>query len=148
MAASLASGAADVASRAQIDELLLAFYRRAMTDALLGPVFVDVAHLDLVAHLPRIGDFWERTLLGSGDYAGQPMAVHRRLHEAVALTPEMFDRWLELWESEIDDAHQGPVAQQAKDTARRVAVATLRQLADGPSLLQIIKPAQPAQERE
>ena len=110
-----------------------------MVDELLGPVF-DGAHLDLRTHLPRIGDFWERTLLGTGDYGGRPMAVHRRLHESFPLTPEMFDRWLELWSSAVDLSFTGPIAEQAKSTARRVADAMQRQLASGPTLLQIARP--------
>ena len=98
---------------------------------------VHAAHLDLVAHLPRIGDFWERTLLDSGSYTGQPMEVHRRLHASQPLTPLMFDRWLELWSSAVDRSWSGPVAQQAKAAAIRIAAALQRKLTSGPDLLHI-----------
>ena len=127
----------DLCSRTAIDDLLVAFYARAMTDPLLGPVFA-AAGLDLVTHLPRIGDFWQRTLLGTGRYGGQPMVVHRQLHDQVPLTPAMFDRWLALWSEAVDEAATGPVADRAKDTARRVADAMARQLFGGPRTLQIV----------
>lgn len=117
----------DISARLQIDDLLVRFYSRALVDPLLGPVF-SLAQLDLVTHLPRIGDFWERSLLGSGSYGGQPMLVHRQLHAAVPLSVEMFDQWVALWQHAVDELATGPVAEAAKDTARRVATAMARQL--------------------
>jgi hemoglobin len=118
---------ADVASRRDIDELLTAFYSDALVDPLLGPVFAT-AGLDLATHLPRIGDFWQRSLLGSGSYEGQPMAVHRHLHQRLPLTAPLFERWLALWSAAVDAGFSGPVAARAKDQARRVAEAMQVQL--------------------
>lgn len=126
-------------SRNAIDDLLVGFYGTAVADELLGPVFA-AAHLDLATHLPRIGDFWERTLLGTGSYDGQPMLVHRELHQLVPLTPALFDRWLELWVAAVDAHASGPVAEQAKATAHRVAAAFQRQLT-GPNVLNIVSRA-------
>jgi hemoglobin len=132
----------DLHCRADIDALLVAFYSVAMTDDLLGPVFA-AAHLDLHTHLPRIGDFWERTLLGSGSYDGQPMVVHRDLHQLVPLTPSLFDRWLELWTEAVDACAGGPIAERAKATAGRVAQAVQGQLskADLRTSLTLQRPA-------
>ena len=129
----------DLSSRADVETLLVSFYSTAMTDDLLGPVFA-LTELDLATHLPRIADFWERTLLGTGSYNGQPMVVHPVLHGTVPLTPALFDRWLELWAAAVDRSYGGPVAESAKITARRVAQAMQRQLRDGPELLQIVRP--------
>ena len=120
----------DLASRADLERLLVRFYGRAMLDVQLGPVFVDVAHLDLSVHLPRIADFWERWLLGTGRYDGRPMVVHRELHAKVALTPSMFERWLALWTECVDATAAGPVADQAKALAAGVAEAILRTLSE------------------
>ena len=49
----------DIQTRADIDDLMLHFYARAMSDAVIGCIFTDVARLDLENHLPIIGDFWE-----------------------------------------------------------------------------------------
>lgn len=125
------TGQRSLDSREALDELLTSFYASALSDDLLGPVF-GAAHLDLVTHLPRIGDFWQRTLLSSGRYDGQPMAVHARLHARVPLTPEMFDRWLALWTAAVDAAYAGPTAVRAKVTAHRVAAAMQRQLRGDP----------------
>ena len=123
----------DLTSRADIVHLLTAFYAEALADPLLGPVFA-IAGLDLHRHLPQIGDFWERSLLGSGGYAGKPLAVHRHLHRLVPLTSAMFDRWLELWSEAVDASFAGPVATLATVLAGEVAKTLQAQLAGHPGL--------------
>jgi hemoglobin len=110
----------DIASRADIDALLLAFYGRALHDEQLGPVFA-AAEMDLATHLPRIGDFWEVSLLGTGDYSGRPMQLHAHLAEACGLVPELFDRWLELWHETLAGLFAGPVTDRAGTDAIRMA---------------------------
>ena len=89
----------DIASREDIDALMVRFYGRAMSDPLIGPLFTDVARLDLEHHLPVIGDFWESTLFGSGVYSRHrrnPLLVHAELDRKARLEPRHFARWLEL----------------------------------------------------
>jgi hemoglobin len=104
------------------------FYSRAFRDDLLGPVFVDVAHMDLDAHLPVMCDFWETALLSAGTYRGNALRPHQRLHTLARLTPTHFTRWLRLWRSTIDDRHAGPKADQAKIQAARIAGAMSRRI--------------------
>ena len=118
----------DLATRDDLEGLLRAFYRRAFADPVLGHVFVDVVQMDLEDHLPRITAFWERVLLGTGAYAGRPMAVHLDVHRRVALTPEHFARWLDLWRATVRDRHAGPVADEAVAHAERTAVGFQRGL--------------------
>lgn len=113
----------DLSDRHDVDVLLRSFYRRVFADPVLAPIFVDVAHMDLEAHLPVIGDFWQKVLFNTGQYGGQAMRVHRRLHRRVPLQPEHFARWLALWALSVDAGFQGPVAEQAKAQAARIAVA-------------------------
>jgi truncated hemoglobin YjbI len=54
--------------REDVERLVRTFYTRAFDDPLLGPVFLDVAHLDLEAHLPVMCDFWETVLFRAGLY--------------------------------------------------------------------------------
>lgn len=115
----------DLAGRADVERLLRAFYARAFADPVLGPVFT---RLDLEAHLPVIADFWERTLFGTGHYAGRAMAVHRALHGRTPLTGVHFERWLALWHHALDAGFAGPVTERARSQAERAAAAMLRQL--------------------
>ena len=121
--------------------LLRAFYERAFADPLLGHVFLDVAGLDLEAHLPVIADFWEKVLLGTGSYSGRVMAVHRVVHTNVALTSDHFTRWLELWRETLDVHFVGPVAVRTGGHARHLAAVFLRDLAAPPARsLHLISP--------
>ena len=121
---------ADLTTRADIDALLLAFYSRALHDDQLGPVFA-AAQMDLATHLPRIGDFWEVSLLGTGDYSGRPMQLHAHLAEAAGLLPELFDRWLELWHETLGELFHGPTADRAGTDAIRMASGMRRAIFPG-----------------
>lgn len=119
----------DIETRADCEQLARAFYGRAFADDLLGPVFTDVAQLDLETHLPTITDFWESRLLGAHSYGGGAFAPHFQLHQRTPLTPELFERWLHLWATTVDERHAGPVAESAKVLAQRVAAAFSANLA-------------------
>ncbi len=53
----------DIADHEDVAGLVTAFYQRAFVDDILGPIVVDVAQMDLPAHLPVMCDFWETVLL-------------------------------------------------------------------------------------
>ncbi len=118
----------DLETRTDIDALLRAFYTRVFGDPLLAHVFVDVAHMDLEEHLPKIGDFWEKVLLNTAEYDGQALEVHRRLHRIEPLTSAHFHRWLQLWDQVLEQRYDGPVAKQASSHAARIAAAFQRNL--------------------
>jgi hemoglobin len=118
----------DISTRNDLEHLLRRFYEQALEDPLLRHVFVDVVHLDLEAHLPRITDFWQRVLFGTGAYDGRPVEVHHRIHERVPLTEAHFARWLELWREAVAADFAGPVADRAVAHATRIASGLLRGL--------------------
>lgn len=118
----------DIARRADLDTLLTAFYGRALADPVLRPVFVDEMRLDLDEHLPVIAAFWEHVLFRTGAYSGRTMDVHRRVHQRIPLTEAHFARWLELWSATADEMFAGPVVEQAKAHAARMATVFLRNL--------------------
>jgi hemoglobin len=124
---------ADIVNRADIAGLVEEFYRRAFADELLGPIFIDIARVDLAAHLPVMCDFWESALLHTGRYHGNALRPHQRLHAQVALTPTHFQRWLALWSATIDQRHRGERAELAKQTATRIAGALSRRLLGCPA---------------
>jgi hemoglobin len=70
------------------------FYARVRQDELIGPVFNEAIGDHWPEHLARITAFWSSLLCGSGQYKGNPVAVHLELPR---LTRLHLDRWLELW---------------------------------------------------
>lgn len=118
----------DIRTRADIVRLVDRFYGEAMTDPLIGYLFTDIAHLDLDKHRPVITSFWEKLLLGTGDYGGGAFAVHARLHLRSPLQWGHFDRWVRLWTDAVDELFAGPVADAAVAHGRRIAAAFDRRL--------------------
>lgn len=123
----------DLASRDDVEELVRAFYERALSDVMIGYLFTDVAKLDLEAHIPEITDFWETILLGAHSYSGGAFAPHASLHRKSPLRAGHFERWLELWRQTVDELYVGPHADLAKSHALRVARAFHGRLQSIPS---------------
>ena len=122
------AGRDDIESRADCERLVRAFYGRALADPIIGFIFVDVAKLDLEAHVPRIASFWETILLGAQSYGGGAFAPHAALHAKVQLREGHFAQWLHLWCDTVDELFAGDRAELAKAHAHRVAQAFLRRL--------------------
>lgn len=118
----------DIDSRDDIEQLVSAFYSSAFADPLLGPLFIDVARMDLTAHLPIITDFWEVTLLRTGSYRRNALKPHRELYAKSPFGTTHLLRWLEIWNATIDAHFTGPRAEFAKEQARRIAYSMGRRL--------------------
>lgn len=118
----------DLTDRADVEQVVVGFYRAAFEDPLIGPVFTEIAKLDLDRHLPIMCDFWETVLFNAGLYRRNALALHLVLHARHPLGAQHFDRWLNLWEANLDARFAGPVTQRAKLQARRIAGAMLRRL--------------------
>jgi hemoglobin len=114
-------GLRDIESRADCERLVRAFYGRALEDPIIGFIFVDVAKLDLEAHIPRITSFWETIVLGAQSYGGGAFRPHAQLHQKVRLRRGHFERWLALWRDTVDELFAGERAELAKTHALRVA---------------------------
>ena len=119
----------DLANRDDVEQLVVAFYERAFRDPLIGPIFTDVARMDLAAHLPVMCDFWETVLFRSGAYRRNALQVHVALHSRHPLTGAHFARWLRLWDATVDERFAGPAADRAKLQASRIAESMQRRLA-------------------
>jgi hemoglobin len=137
---SVRSGLRDIESRADCERLVRAFYAKAFEDPIIGFIFVDVAKLDLDAHVPAITSFWETILLGTRTYSGSAFRPHAELHAQVELREGHFQRWLQLWFGSVDELFDGDRANLAKIHALRVGQAFHQRLQGHPS------PSDPAPE--
>lgn len=112
---------ADIVERTAIDtamirHLVTAFYARARTDALLGPVF-GARITDWDSHLARMCSFWASVALMSGTYHGNPMGRHLGL----PIDALHFDRWLALFEATAAEVCPPAAADHFIERARRIA---------------------------
>ncbi len=111
----------DIESREDIAHLMREFYGRMFKDEVMGPIFLDVAKMDLEAHIPIMCDFWELQLFQKPGYRGGMMMVHFQLHMKTELEHHHFMRWLDYWYETLDSLFEGPRATWAKTVASRVA---------------------------
>jgi hemoglobin len=119
----------DISGREDIERLIVAFYGSAFEDSRIGPIFTDVAHMDLDRHLPIMADFWDTVLFRAGTYSRNALQVHMALNRKRALDAGDFGRWLEIWTATVDHMFAGPIAGRAKLQAERIAGSIQRRLA-------------------
>ena len=111
----------DIAGRAEIEQLVNAFYQRVQTDEVLGFIFDRVARTNWETHLPKMYSFWETVLFGSGGYSGNLMGTHAKLVPQTEMGRAQFDRWLTVFRSTVDDLFTGERADHIKGCAEDMA---------------------------
>jgi len=116
----------DIEDRKDIELLVNTFYDKVKTDSSIGFIFNDIAKVNWDKHLPVMYDFWENTLLFTGNYTGNPMEIHRRLNQVIPLTAAHFQQWLLLFTNTVDELFAGQKAELAKQ--RGISIAMLMQL--------------------
>jgi hemoglobin len=95
------------------------FYGAIRRDPVLGPVFENaIAENEWPKHLATMRRFWSSVMLTSGQYSGNPVAVHRAVQ---GLERPMFARWLALFEATAADLFAPDQAALFADKANRIA---------------------------
>ncbi|TQC43421.1 group III truncated hemoglobin [Rhodococcus sp. WS4] len=118
----------DLATRADIEDLLRRFYGRVLVDDLLADPFAEIREGGLESHLPIMCDFWETVLFVARLYQGSALRVHRSVHTRHRLEARHFLRWLTLWSTTVGQMFHGPIAAHATVHATRIARAMHRTL--------------------
>jgi hemoglobin len=111
----------DMDSRENIEYFVDRFYEKMLADPQLGPIFLDVAGIEVAVHLPHIKDYWCKLLLGDKAYIRHTMNIHRELHAKRPLQPQDFARWLEFFTTTVDAHFAGERAERAKQVASSIA---------------------------
>src|SRR5680860_1279412 len=93
-----------------VKQLVDTFYDKVREDALLNPIFNNVIQEHWPEHLEKMYKFWQTILLEEHTYFGSPFVPHAKL----PVEKEHFDRWLQLFFSNIDDQFKGEKAEEAK----------------------------------
>ena len=116
----------DIQNRKDLERLMADFYDRLLADDSINYIFTDVARIDLPQHLPHIVDFWELSILHSGNYKKNVMQVHLGIHEKENLTAAHFQTWLGHFNNAVDAHFSGPNAEMIK--TRALSIATVMQV--------------------
>ena len=110
----------DITERGDIEVLIRKFYDKVNKDELIGDFF---RHVDWEKHLPIMFDFWESVLFYTGNYSGNPMLAHQKLHARMPMQPIHFGRWKDLFIATVKENFTGEKAELA--IARASAIAYL-----------------------
>ncbi len=118
----------DITNRSDIESLVQSFYIKVNKDDLLGHIFNQVAKVNWERHLPIMYDFWENLLFYTGNYHGNPMDLHKHLHQLSNLQAEHFNHWNSLFNQTVDELFSGDNALIAKQRAMKISTIIQAQL--------------------
>ncbi len=93
------------------------FYGRVKQNPLIGPIFIGVIKDNWPAHLEKLYRFWQTVLLSEPTYSGSPFKPHAHL----PVSKKHFDVWLGLFNQTVNEHFAGPVADEAKWRAQKMA---------------------------
>lgn len=115
----------DIASRADIEKMVLQFYEEVKADKTIGFIFTEVVQMNWEKHIPVIVDFWETILLDNPVYTKNAMEVHYDVNKKIPLQKEHFTSWVHLFTATVDDLFEGKIATLAKTRAKSIAAVML-----------------------
>lgn len=101
-----------------IRSLVHAFYEKVHRDEQLAAIFTEAIGDDWDPHIARMCSFWSTAMRISRRYRGDMLMAHRRLPR---LRPELFPRWLALFEQTVDECFTPEIAAALRDRARKTA---------------------------
>ncbi len=111
----------DIVNREDIEQLINEFYQRVRSDGMIGFIFNDIVTINWDKHLPIMCDFWDNVLFFSGKYTGNPMDLHKNLHNIRPIDSKYFTRWVQLFTETVDMLYTGEKAELAKQKAKSIA---------------------------
>lgn len=112
----------DLDTPEEIFEMVTRQYVDVVQDELLEPYFnFGPGFIDWQAHIGSVTDYWCHVVLYAPDYEIDVIENHRHLHDRDPFTPELFDRWLQIFHDTVDGGWAGPQAERAKKRATGMA---------------------------
>jgi hemoglobin len=111
----------DIENKTDIEILVNTFYDKVKQDDKIGFIFNQIIGPDWSHHLPVMYHFWNMVLFSQPGYGGNPTRVHVGVDKKIQLQKAHFDRWLELWNSTVDNLYEGEHASEAKNRAMLMA---------------------------
>jgi hemoglobin len=111
----------DITDPADVKLLVDTFYKQVMTDELIGHYFTKIVPVDFEKHMPTMYSFWENVLFCTGEDKGNPMNKHASMDKISPLQQNYFDRWMHLWNNNVNKLFSGTKAEEAKSKTDQIA---------------------------
>ncbi len=116
----------DIETIEDIKQMIDSFYDKVKVDKVIGFIFNDVVRVNWEIHLPVMYKFWENSLFYTGSYEGNPLALHKHIHQLTALNALHFNQWVSLFNTTVDELFEGPISKLAKQ--RALSISTVLQI--------------------
>lgn len=116
----------DIENQEDLYLLVDEFYKKLLADPSISYIFTDVVKIKILEHLPILVTFWSQAILGTGGYTKNLTEIHLDIDKKEHLTPELFNIWLEHFNSTVDELFAGQKAEQIKTQA--LSIATIMQI--------------------
>jgi len=107
----------DILNQDDIKKMVDSFYTKIREDELLGPIFSQRIEDRWGKHLTTMYSFWENLLFGNNTYHGRPFPPHITLPIGL----EHFERWLLIFNTNLDELFSGTKTDEAKTRAASIA---------------------------
>lgn len=107
----------DIKDLDDIKNLVDTFYNKVRDNDLLAPIFNERIKDTWPHHLEKMYRFWQTILLDEHTYSGTPFVPHATM----PIGGEHFENWLTLFHETLDELYQGPIAENAKWRANKMA---------------------------
>ncbi|WP_300486048.1 group III truncated hemoglobin [Flavobacterium sp.] len=107
----------DISTFEDVQALVDTFYGKVQQDDYIGPIFNSKIQDRWPEHLAKMYRFWESILLDNHTYSGRPFPPHAFL----PVDATHFNRWLTLFTATVDSLFVGPIAEEAKERAAKMA---------------------------
>ena len=112
----------DLDTEDEIVEMVTRQYVDVGQDEILQPYFdFGPGFIDWQAHIRSVADYWCHVLLYAPGYEIDIIEAHRHLHDSAPFTPELFDRWLQVFHDTVTGGWVGPKATMASKRATGMA---------------------------
>jgi hemoglobin len=108
----------DLKDRNDLELLINLFYEKINKDEQLAKYFT---HLDWKKHLPKMYDFWENAIFYTGGYLGNPLEIHQNYHRIAPFSKDLFGKWIEIFNTSVDELFVGDKAALIKQKALSIA---------------------------
>ena len=111
----------DIQTQEDLYKVVDDFYQKLLADAAISYIFTDVVKVKLEEHLPILVTFWSQSILGTGGYFNNLTQIHLDLNAKSYLSKELFEIWLNHFETAINENFQGINCERMKNQAHNLS---------------------------
>jgi hemoglobin len=111
----------DIQTQDDLYKIVDDFYKKLLSDDAISYIFTDVVKVKLEEHLPILVTFWSQSILGTGGYFNNLTQIHLDLNAKSYLSKELFDIWLNHFETAINENFQGINCERMKNQAHNLS---------------------------